>query len=312
MAANVTRFVGYANSLRPFSVTSLSGRALRRGVRLARLTPAGRQIFPVQAKGLRFSGSARACPVVDAEGAIARLRELGAETDTFYVDASAFARFLRDARFPKWYHPHNGTPTLSFLEKTLEHFVASRLLDVGSADTYLDVGADSSPFSAIAERLFGCRGYQLDAAYRGGVHSRYIGSDVRHIPLASGSVSKMASHCAFDHFQGDADVAFIAESARLLGNGGRLCIIPLYLSDETTNFIDPAACLSLPTPDDNARLIDVTGWGYEFSRYYSPEDFLNLAATQSDALSLRIYEIRGTDLVDPSCYLRLAAVFERK
>ena len=140
---------------------------------------------------------------------------------------------------------------------------------------------------------------------------RYVGGDVRRIPLPNGSVTKMASHCAFDHFQGDADRAFMAEAARLLQPGGRLCILPLYLSDQTTNFVDPSACLKLPTLDNGARVIDVTGWGYEFSRYYSPEAFAKLAALQTDALSLRVFHVTGTEAIHPSCYLRLAALFER-
>jgi SAM-dependent methyltransferase len=310
--SQLVSMLGYIGSLRPYSWSALSQRALRRGVRRLRRLPGGSQLLRVPREDVQPVAFVPACPTVDPAWARKRLESLGVTIERIGIDHSAFEAFLNAARFPSWYYGgQNGTRSTRFLEKTLEHYVGACLLHLSPGDVYLDVGADNSPFSEIAERVFGCRGYQLDAAYRGGARGRYLGCDVSRVPLPDASVDKMAAHCAFDHFQGEADGAFLKEAARLLRPGGRFCVLPLYLSEQHTNFVDPSAWLRPPTLDADAVVVEVPGWGYEFTRYYSPETFLALAARQSEQLFLRAFEVTGVEAIDPGCYLRLAAVFER-
>lgn len=243
---------------------------------------------------------------------VLRFEELGVEARRYEVDEPAFDAFLERAQFPRWYYSGSARANHMFAEKTLEHYVSSELLQLGAGDIYIDVGADNSPFAPIARRLFGCTAYQLDSAYSAGVRRGNIGSDVGSIPLPDASVDKMAAHCSFDHFQGAGDRAFMGEVARLLRPGGRLCILPLYIAREHSNFVDRRSWLSRPILDKQARLIEVPNWGYEFSRYYSPETFLELAAREAEALTMTVYAIDGVADVNPWCYLRTAAVFERR
>ena len=300
---------GFLWSLRPYRWSAIAQRTLRLAVRRLRRLPAGRFLAPVRRPNGRIDAVVPACPVVDPDWTRTKLESAGVNVERFAVDRAAFSAFLEEAGFPVWYHGGSSAPAV--LEKALEHYVGARLLELGSGDVYVDVGADNSPFAQIAERLYGCASYRLDGAYRPGLHGRCLGSDVASIALAGGSVDKMAAHCAFDHFQGDADSAFLREAARLLRVGGRLCILPLYLSDVTTNFVDPSAWLTPPSLDTDARVAEVPGWGYEFTRYYSPEAFLALVSEQA-ALSLRVFEITGVQAIHEDCYLRLAAVLERK
>ncbi len=303
---------GYLGSLRPYSWSALLQRVLKRGVRRLRRLPGGSRLLRVPRGDVHPVAFVPACPTVNPAWARKSLEALGVAVERVGIDHSAFQAFLNAARFPSWYYGgQNGTRSPCFLEKTLEHYVGARLLDLSPGDVYLDVGADNSPFSEITERVFGCRGYQLDAAYRGGARGRYLGCDVSRVPLPDASVDKMAAHCAFDHFQGEADGAFLREAARLLRPGGRFCVLPLYLSEQHTNFVDPGAWLRPPSMDADAVVVEVPGWGYEFTRYYSPETFLALAARQSEHLSLRAFEVTGVEAIGPGCYLRLAAVFER-
>jgi SAM-dependent methyltransferase len=297
---------GYVWSLRPYRWSSIAQRTLRRVRRL----PGGRLMARERRNGHSATLVASECPVVDAAWARGRLEAAGARVERFAIDVADFEAFLRRADFPAWYSGGPSSP--AFREKTLEHYVGARLLDVGPGDVYVDVGADNSPFAQIAERLYGVTGYRLDGAYRPGVHGRCIGSDVRSIPLPDGSVNKMAAHCAFDHFRDDADAAFLREAARLLRPGGRLCILPLYLDEVTTNYVDSSSWTQPVATDPGARVIEVPGWGYEFSRYYAPERFLELAAAQAELLSLRVFEVEGAQDAGAGCYLRMAALFERR
>jgi SAM-dependent methyltransferase len=310
LLGRVRSTAGYVWSLRPYRWSSIAQRTFRKSARRIRRLPGGRTLAPDHRHGFMPNAIVSACPVVEPAWARLRLETLGIHVEPYEIDVSGFKAFLRDASFPTWYS--GGPQSTAFLEKTLEHYVGAQLVTLGSADVYIDVGADNSPFATIATKLYGCTGYQLDSAYRPGIHGRCIGSDVRAIAFPDGSVDKMAAHCAFDHFQGDADAAFLAEAVRVLRPGGRLCILPLYLAELTTNFVDTAAWISPPLLDPDAAAIDVPGWGYEFSRYYSPERFLALAARQADGLSLRVFEIVGAQNVHPGCYLRMAAIFERR
>jgi SAM-dependent methyltransferase len=304
------RATGYVMSLRPYSWRAIRSRVRRRVMMRARRLPLARSIAGRGRNGVSIDGARASCPLVEIDWARASLMSLGVPVETYHVDALEFQVFLREAKFPAWYHGGNGnTP---FLEKALEHYVAAQLLELQGGDTYLDVGADNSPFAAIAEGLFGCRSLQLDAAYRPGVHGRFVGADVASVPLPDGSITKMAAHCAFDHFQGEGDRAFIREASRLLAPGGRFCILPLYLAEAHTNFVDPLAWGRPPALDDGASVIEIRDWGYEFTRYYSPEAFLRRVVHQGrPRLSARVFAIEGIEDIDPGCYLRLAAVLER-
>lgn len=308
LAANA----GYLGSLRPFSRRSIAHRVLRRFVLRARALPGLSGILESRTRHVAIDAEVEWCPVVDAEWLAGRFEQLGVATGRYRVDPDAFGAFLERARFPGWYYGGRTEAGRMFVEKALEHYVSSELLHLGAGDVYIDVGADNSPFAKIVRRIFGCESYQLDSAYRAGVHGGYIGCDVGAIPLPDASVDKMAAHCSFDHFQGPADRAFMHEVSRLLRPGGRFCIVPLYVAPEHSNFVDRRSWLSPPMLDSHARLIDVRNWGYEYTRYYSPETLLDLAASEAEVLTMTVYAIDGVTDVNPWCYLRTAAVFERR
>ena len=49
------------------------------------------------------------------------------------------------------------------------------------------------------------------------------------MPLPEGVRDQDSSHCSFEHFEGDSDIGFIRETARVPRPGGAACIVPLYL-----------------------------------------------------------------------------------
>ena len=106
------------------------------------------------------------------------------------------------------------------------------LLDFGTGDIYMDVAGSGSPVPEIvAEKFHLVRCWRQDLNDQPGVQGYQIGSNAGAIPLGDASVTKMALHCSIEHFESDLDIRFVREAVRLLEPGGRLCSIPLYMSD---------------------------------------------------------------------------------
>src|SRR5207237_10050679 len=132
------------------------------------------------------------------------------------------ARYSAD--FPDYY-------TGNVPEKSLEHYIASQLLDLQAHDVYIDVASEQSPVPAIYSRLFGVVAYRQDLAYPEGLVGDPIGGSATRMPVTAGFADSMALHCSFEHFEGLADTEFVAEAGRVLKHGGKCCIAPLYLAE---------------------------------------------------------------------------------
>lgn len=146
----------------------------------------------------------------------------GLEVDDWTIDRTDFAQFTctNPWAMPPYYY-----------EKKLEYFLSSRMLGLCRDDRYMDVASLNSPYPVFVRRTVGCEVYRQDLCYKPGVNGWEIGSDAANMPIAPASISKMAMHCSFEHFEGDADTGFIREAARVLRPGGMLCIVPLYLRE---------------------------------------------------------------------------------
>src|SRR5262249_19042301 len=142
----------------------------------------------------------------------------------------------RYENFPHYY------PT-NLPEKSLEHYIATQLLQLNAQDVYIDIASEHSPVPDIYRRLFAATAYRQDLAYPPGLHADKIGGDAAHMPLPEAFATKMALHCSFEHFEGDSDIGFIRETARVLRPGGAACIVPLYLFEEYAIQIDPVIAL---------------------------------------------------------------------
>ncbi|WP_338668964.1 class I SAM-dependent methyltransferase [Pseudodesulfovibrio methanolicus] len=117
-------------------------------------------------------------------------------------------------------------------DKVLEYAVSIRLLGLEPGKVLLDAAGGFGEYAAAALELCGLeRVYCLDAVRlpdRGDGVERLVG-DVSAIPLPDASLDAISCHHSFEHFQGEADVAFIREIGRVLRPGGRACIIPFFL-----------------------------------------------------------------------------------
>jgi len=208
-----------------------------------------------------------------------RLRACGIEVREQAIDETSFRAWMDDQ--PQMRQRYSD-PTVG-LEKLLEHFLAFEATHPTPGHTYVDVAAQSSCWASCLRQLH-VKAYSLDLVYRPGVRGWRIGADAQAVPLPSESVDAMSAHCAFECFQGDADVGFIREAARLLRNGGRLAIVPLYVDDAHFIATSPYTVVDPGSFDEDATVVwRDDEYDAPFSRHYSPEALVDRLG---DALGL--------------------------
>ena len=246
------------------------------------------------------------------EEVVQGLRQSGFDLHDIHIDASDFTDYLRRADYARYPRYYGGGAAPLFREKALEHYLAARLLDLSPDDVFIDIAADISPAADIYHRLFGCKGYSQDLTYDSGLQGKRIGSDATGLPLSDGFATRMALHCSFEHFEGDADIRFLQEARRVLRSGGRVCILPLYLSTEYQNLTDPVVLPKGDVPFElGAVVVGVRGYCNRFGRVYDVRRFVSRVGENLDSLTLKLYQVLNAAEIDPACYLRLAAVLEK-
>ena len=197
-----------------------------------------------------------------------RLQGAGVHVQTKQVDVARFSDWV-EAHPGLWDYYYGDPATRG--EKLLEHYLAEESTHLSAGMTYIDVAAAGGRWVSCL-RDSGLNALALDLSYPQGVHGWRIGADAQEIPLPSGSVDAMSAQCAFECFQGGADVGFMREAARLLRTGGRLAIVPLYVDD--THFIttSPYTVVDRDRFDESAAVVwRDDEYDEPFDRHYSPE-----------------------------------------
>jgi SAM-dependent methyltransferase len=225
------------------------------------------------------------------------------------IDVATYHSYLRRAgyadRYPEYY-------SFNIQEKSLEHFIAATLLDLNPDDTYIDIASEGSPVPEIYERLYGCKTYRQDLAYPAGLSGDTIGGDAAAMPIPADFASKLGLHCSFEHFEGDADMRFAREIQRVLRPGGALCIVPLYLYEVYAIQTDPnvSAPAGVEFEDDSVLFLDPT-WQNRHGRFYDAAHLARRVRDLLPGLTMTVHHITNPEEVDPSCYVRFAALIQR-
>ncbi|MBI3796452.1 MAG: sulfotransferase [Deltaproteobacteria bacterium] len=238
-----------------------------------------------------------------------RLQNLGFAVCDYEVDIADYQRYFHAARyredFPDYY-PAN------LPEKSLEHYLAAKLLQFDEHDVYIDIASEHSPVPEIYHRLFGVKAHRQDLAYPPGLNGDMIGGDAAHLPVSDGFATKLALHCSFEHFEGDVDIGFIREAARVLQPGGAVCIVPLYLFEEYAIQTDPTIAGSSELEfESDAVIYCAPRWNNRHGRFYDPEHLLTRIGSNLSSLTLKIYRITNAQQIDTSCYVRFVALVEK-
>ncbi len=243
---------------------------------------------------------------------IVDLRKQGFELRDLDPAPDAYAEYLERARYERFPRYYGGGAAPDFHEKALEHYLAAELLQLRPDDVYIDIANAGSPAPDIYAELYGCTAYRQDLDYPAGIHGRTIGGDAAAMPLPDGFATKMALHCSFEHFEGDADMRFITEAARVLRPGGRLCILPLYLYRIYAAQTDPAVISPARQRfDDGALLHAARGWGERHARFYDVPQFTRRVRDNLGSLDLSIYVVRDPGAIAPGCHVKFVALLEK-
>jgi hypothetical protein len=219
--------------------------------------------------------------------------------EDIYIDVQDFRKWLQaypeiDAAYSKLKDVH--------IEKCLEHYLSFTLLGLSSTDTFIDIAAAGSPFSALLHRHLGLKAYRLDLSYPKGIHGHDIGANAGETGLPDEFATAMAVHCAYECFMGDADVRFVYEAARILKPGGKYIILPLYLDKSYFVSTSPYCNQQEVIIDSGAmRLWRDDSYKLPFARHYSPESFAErIYSLIPSSMNGTVYFVRNLPVVSQS------------
>lgn len=264
------------------------------------------------ARDIRRRGGTPREGYVPYDGITRDLLELGIRVVPYAVPVKRLNSYIDESRYSELPY-YDGGKTNGAREKYLEHFVSIELLKPKPGAVLIDVASMDSPFWEIMADRAGLVTYRQDLMYPPGVHGRRIGGSAADLPLPNEFADLLTLHCSFEHFEGDTDIRFIEEASRILKPGGRVCILPLYTSSEYAIQTHVRGWRRFRAPFAEGDVVFVgPHWGPPHARFYDARAFLHRIVKHAADFDLTIYEITNTRDCGPECYLRYAAVLEKK
>lgn len=202
-----------------------------------------------------------------------QLASIGIKVERAALLDSEFKEFKYNFPFPsEYYGGQNGGVRE---EKILEHFIAYKFcnldkFDIG--DIYVDVAGAGSPWVKII-REKGYEAYAIDLSIpkeSEGI-DYYIQSDAKATKFGNSSVAACSLQCAYEMFNKDDDWLFLKECKRILREGGKVVISPLYMHTHHCGYSSPEFFKKGYADAGVKEYIRKDCFGIPFSRKYSPE-----------------------------------------
>lgn len=228
------------------------------------------------------------------------------------IDVTDYRRYIQTAKIYESKRFYGGPEGPNFPEKTLEHYLAAKFLNLGPQDVYIDIASQNSPAPIIYSQKYGCKTLRQDIVYPAGINGDRIGGDAAAMPLRDGFASAMALHCSFEHFEGDTDIRFIKETSRVLKAGGKAVIVPLYLAQEYIIKTDPAVWpVGGIIFESDAVLYCAKNFRNRQGRFYDIAHLKSRIIEHLGELKCTIVNVKNAKDVHPSCYVRFAMILEK-
>lgn len=246
-------------------------------------------------------------------GIIKKLKNNGFKLMNLKIDVNDYNQYVNRAEYNKFKSYYAGGRASDSIEKSLEHYLAAKLLKLSKDDVYIDVASENSPTPEIYHKLYGCKVYRQDLMFPEGIHGNIIGGDASNMPVQNEFATKMALHCSFEHFEQDSDIRFIKEASRVLKKTGKLCIVPLYLFNkyaiQTDPTILPKGGLSF---ESDAILYCAKGYRNRYGRFYDVPHLIGRIRDNLANLKLTVHVVQNEKEVHPSCYVKFIGLFEKQ
>jgi SAM-dependent methyltransferase len=203
-------------------------------------------------------------------GAVRRaVAEHGINMVSISLDPAAMGRHMNDYRYPRTYAGGSVQKGGAREAKILEYFATLELLDINSTAVVIDVASERSLFPDVLRVHSGARVFRQDLIYPPGIEDDRIGCDAAAMPLPADFADLLTLHNSFEHFEGATDTKFVQEAWRVLRPGGKLFIVPLFLSEQYDILTDPLVDTDDVVWDSGANVVSVVGYRNRFGRFYS-------------------------------------------
>jgi SAM-dependent methyltransferase len=252
-------------------------------------------------------------PRMYSEAILAAVHGLGVPVQPYTVDLARFRAHVAATRYPTNYAGGPMRDGGAREEKLLEYFVSLDLLDISADHVIIDIASEWSIFPEVVRRQTGARVYRQDLIYPPGVHGDRVGGSAAHLELPANFADGLVLHNAYEHFEGTADTELVNEAWRVLKPGGRLCIVPLNISDQYAIVTDPLVEAADVEWDPGATVIELPWWHNRFGRFYDAGALQRrvLGPAQCVGFASRIVHIENVKAVDPIAYLHFGLVLTK-
>lgn len=235
------------------------------------------------------------------------LTQMGIAVEPLTLDKNEYERYLSTAEYGEEYYSDN------FIEKSLEHFICIKLLSLTSKSTFIDIASEHSPLCGIIRATTGCKGFMQDIMYPLGINGDRIGGDAAALPVNDGYFTAATATCSLEHFEGDADIRFMKEMARVLQHKGKVVVVPLYMYPTACYVTDPTMSAQGDIPFDEPVLC-IEGWGNRHARFYSSKTLYERIIKPNPTLNFTVYALENPEaFADPiKCYCRFILLGEKR
>jgi SAM-dependent methyltransferase len=252
-------------------------------------------------------------PPMYSEEILAALSNVDVEVRPYSVDTAALWAHVAAIGYPRNYAAGPMKDGGAYEQKLVEYFVSLHLLAIKSSDVVIDVASEWSLFPSVARKLTGATVYRQDLIYPPGIAGDRIGGNAAAMSVPADFADKLVLHNSFEHFEGTADIDFIAEAWRVLKPGGMLCIAPINLSDRHCIVTDPLVNRRGIEWDNGAEVIELLWWHNRFGRFYDAPALQRrlLAPAAQVGFETTIYHVINVKDVNPHAYLHFVMIMQK-